>query len=1020
MLPALSDVLELEHLVLSQHATGLKLATVRGCVGASMSGAQKEMCQHLRKLAKSVVCLSFDEGGGGLRLPAAGARLHELREQLDAELNLPYARIGREFKSDPRSSDFSATKALPVVAERLSLPSKVSDFDCTPYLSDKFKEIYLYPDRFLKPPEEMPPPIRVKGTASRLELLKVFARWDALGRLYVCRASDVSSLDRCELFAVAKDRDRDRQILHRRRRNQREQHVEGASKDLPHGVLLTQLPMEDKHVCVCSVDDVKDFYHAYSATDERARSSPVGPTFYWREVAKFRASQQAKEVGRVDEHDVLVCCFKGLGMGDHAAVDIAQESHTNLLRAFGGMKKEETLNYRKPLPVPPSKYYEGVMIDDHLGVQLLQKRSTLKETVKQPGRDLQAFQSAEHAYNSTGLEAHPGKKVRRSCRVWGAEIEGVSGLVGPSRTRLLKLSQLTSVVAQSGPIDEKVLEALLGLWAYCAQFRRPMFSFMFHVYYQHSPGTSNTPFKLSKEARNEFFSLAMLSPCCISDITVLPDDHLFCVDASPDGAGVCKVKVGRSVVRELWRRGDKQGYRAPMLSRVQSYLKSIGIPEDDFDDEDVSVVDEENDDSGETKEQPPKWLEEYCDRVQSSWDDETPNTPQRPLFEHPFDLLEMYSGCGRMSTEWQRQGLKVLPPLELKEGWDLTSESLFWGLLSFIRAGKVKMVWWAPPCTTFSLARTPKLRSLLVAWGFRLLERKTLAGNLHASQSMLIAMVQISVGGFMGGEQPAFGFMRALECWQLLLVMFDGVFEILFDWCRYSQNFRKTTRVISNFPPFRKLGLRCNHSRKHVKLEGQATTKAGAYSSHFCKVVAGLWKAYWMEFDGTPKECREVFGEPPRVQKPEKGGSHLWAVQLSESLPWHTWIQYSFKSKEHINLQETKARRSFFKRLRGSKRVVIAQGSRVNLGSLGKGRSPSSALNRLMKSEAPLILGKNLYVAGIRFPTWSIRADCPSRKKAVFPPRTPVPKWFWNLQREDPEVACVLDGMEGLPRSLNR
>lgn len=256
------------------------------------------------------------------------------------------------------------------------------------------------------------------------------------------------------------------------------------------------------------------------------RSSPVGPTFYWREVAKFRASQQAKEVGRVDEHDVLVCCFKGLGMGDHAAVDIAQESHTNLLRAFGGMKKEETLYYRKPLPVPPSKYYEGVMIDDHLGVQLLQKRSTLKETVKQPGRDLQAFQSAEHAYNSTGLETHPGKKVRRSpcCRVWGAEIEGVSGL-GRSISNPAFEAVATDFDqwwhSQVRPIDEKVLEALLGLWAYCAQFRRPMFSFMFHVYHQHSPGTSNTPFKLSKDARNEFFSLAMLSPCCISDITVL-------------------------------------------------------------------------------------------------------------------------------------------------------------------------------------------------------------------------------------------------------------------------------------------------------------------------------------------------------------------------------------------------------------------------------------------------------------------------------------------------------------------
>ena len=91
---------------------------------------------------------------------------------------------------------------------------------------------------------------------------------------------------------------------------------------------------------------------------------------------------------------------------------------------------------------------------------------------------------------------------------------------------------------------------------------------------------------------------------------------------------------------------------------------------------------EENDDSGETKEQPPKWFEEYCDRVQSSWDNEAPDAPQRPLFEHPFDLWK----CIRVVVECQlsaKTGLEGLPPLELREGWDLTSESLFWGLFEF-------------------------------------------------------------------------------------------------------------------------------------------------------------------------------------------------------------------------------------------------------------------------------------------------------------------------------------------------
>lgn len=109
-----------------------------------------------------------------------------------------------------------------------------------------------------------------------------------------------------------------------------------------------------------------------------------------------------------------------------------------------------------------------------------------------------------------------------------------------------------------------------------------------------------------------------------------------------------------------------------------------------------------------------------------------------------------------------------------------------------------------------------------------------------------------------------------------------------------------------------------------------------------------------------------------------------------------------------------------FKRLAPNRRVVVGQDSRVNLGSLGKGRSPSDSLNRLMRSEAPWILGKNLYVAGVHFPTRSIRADCPSRCVPVFPPRSFIPPWLWALRSGNSQAGLCLDDLEGLPRSYNR
>lgn len=116
----------------------------------------------------------------------------------------------------------------------MSCPEEVRDFDPTPYLSP---EIIEDPDAFLRAPEDMPGPIKIRGIASRKELIKAFERWDKLHHLFICHHKEVNPDDRCELFAVAKDEEKDRQIHHRKRRNLREKHLVGASRELPHAVL---------------------------------------------------------------------------------------------------------------------------------------------------------------------------------------------------------------------------------------------------------------------------------------------------------------------------------------------------------------------------------------------------------------------------------------------------------------------------------------------------------------------------------------------------------------------------------------------------------------------------------------------------------------------------------------------------------------------------------------------------------------------------------------------------------------
>ena len=1016
---------------LNHQALGVSKCPSGGYCGDSLTPDQQEMCQHLIKLSKSVCCLGDSTAGCGTRMPATASRLERLRKEFEDVSHLSYA----ETVSCMRSETISSTVALPVIADRLSLPPEIRDFDPIPYLQPVFQALYLDPDQFLLEESDMPPALKVRGTATKSELLKVFARWDKLGRLYIAGEKQINKADICALFSVTKDAEHDRQIIHRRPRNIREKHIVGASRDLPHGVMMTLLPLEKDHNAYGSVDGIKNFYHAFAASEKRALSTPIRHSFKGSELGHLKAYRDAVLHGRIKAGDRAVACFRGLAMGDHAAVDIAQECHSQLLKCYGAMRDDEVLNYKKPMPCPKTNFYKPFMVDDHLGVQLLPKTRRLLQGAEISARDTEVFQAAGNAYRAVNLEAHEGKKVRRSptFKAWGTEVEGIVGLAGPVRSRLFALMRLSAEASRPGAIEEKICQGITGLWAFCAQFRRPMFSFLHALYSQHAPQGEKV-FRLDRAARNELLVLACLGPCCISDLRAVPDGNLYCVDASPSGAGVCKTWVGPHVAREVWRRGDKQGYRAPALSKLGSYLKGKG-----WDEEQVEEFLADDELSEDNEAQVPGLCSQSClpEAVQAA---QLSGLVPKSLSEVPYDFVEVYAGCAQMSTAWAKQGFRVLNPIERLRGCDMISCDLFHVLLHLCEAKMVRFVWWAPPRTTFSLAQFPKLRSQDQPWGFKIFDLKTLEENFHALQCFLLAWMQWKVGWWFCGEQPAFGFMHFLPVWKWFVV--HGCFETLFDWCRFKQPFRKRTRLLHNFEPLKTLGRSCNHSQKHLKLEGSLTTKAGAYSAAFCEAVAGIVHSHESDFlkgfsgevggfgetflGNTPVVETPCSNEGPtrRVPKPrrvdQKVRSHLWAVQMSESLRWKTMIQYRFRKVQHINLQEGKARRTLFKRLGHSKRVCVFQDSKVSIGALGRGRSPSVALNGILKSEAPYILGKNLYPSSIHLPTWTIRADDPSRFVGVREPRGIIPPWIFLL-RKGIHASEVQDEMqEQLPRAFNR
>ena len=57
-------------------------------------------------------------------------------------------------------------------------------------------------------------------------------------------------------------------------------------------------------------------------------------------------------------------------MGDHNAVDLAQEMHFNVLSQAGQLQPQHLITYPAPLQINSDGYFEGVMIDDRVGLQL--------------------------------------------------------------------------------------------------------------------------------------------------------------------------------------------------------------------------------------------------------------------------------------------------------------------------------------------------------------------------------------------------------------------------------------------------------------------------------------------------------------------------------------------------------------------------------------------------------------------------------------------------------------------------
>ena len=473
-----------------------------------------------------------------------------------------------DVSAPKRFINFQGSSHLAVHADRIKWRYAPS-FDPCPYLDPVLRSAYTEPELLRRSPGDWPalPPARVH--CSRQELLKLAQKWDDLGSLVITPVSELDWDEAVGLFSVGKSATHDRLIVNPVVSNSRSFTISRFSKSLAPGSLLTLLHLQPDLGFRFCADDLSDYYYSFQVSRSRAKKNSIRCKFEPAELLHLRAAQGLDMVGP------QALSLNTMAMGDSLAVEVGQAAHYRVLREHASaLLPSQTLLYRQA--VPKTDFVELLAIDDHVGLQKLPLCKIPDNPVLQ---DTRVFARAEVAYDHVGLRLNDDKKRRNLVHgtILGAEVDGVLGIVGPPRDRMLSLASLTASLAKRGSATRELIEKLLGCWVHALMFRRPVFCVFDSLFREGRTCARNEVFKISDQSRNELLMLACLSPTIVSDLRATYDSSLYCLDASPSGGAVCAADIGSDASAELWRHGELRGYHTRLESEVSALLTEKGI-----------------------------------------------------------------------------------------------------------------------------------------------------------------------------------------------------------------------------------------------------------------------------------------------------------------------------------------------------------------------------------------------------------------------------------------------------------
>ncbi len=474
-------------------------------------------------------------------------------------------------RADAAFFEAANSVALPVVVDRLSLPSPAGTIDPAEILPEPYRTAFLDMDARTDPEWHQYglPRSCYRVAASEESMLR--ERMLSAGMAQLIEVSDIP-VNRWEnpllagLFGVAHKKASDRLIFDRRPQNSGERRLGWAK--LPLGSQLSRLVLPPEFGVRCSGDDLRSwFYQLLNAPDSLARNvfgrvfdgSEVDPRHGGRPGVAYRMA------------------LRVIAMGDLNAVDIAQQTHLEMLMAFACMKPAETLIYGQPLP--NGLVFEGLYIDDHFTLCVCRQA----DRDRRSGRDVDIIDQSHAAYRHYRVPRAEEKafgwsdpatvKMPDKSIIIGTEVSSTAGTAGSPLLKRVHLFSLTLAGLSLKRTSKPLVVRNTALFIHPFMHRRELMCVFHRIYKWTADLPEKEPKAWAADIKDELAMAAFLLPQAVAHLRWPVSSRLTATDATPDSGGAVVTHVAEDLANALFRTCENRGcyVRLDTNSLVQEY-----------------------------------------------------------------------------------------------------------------------------------------------------------------------------------------------------------------------------------------------------------------------------------------------------------------------------------------------------------------------------------------------------------------------------------------------------------------